>query len=126
MIIDAKLIGKRIKEVRTARKMPQMLLAEKCDISDSYLSYIECGRKTPSLEVIIRIARELDTTVDSLLEGNQNAYTGTYEREIAEVMDDCSPYEKRVLFEMLNSMKATIRQNKTLIINEVKTSIKVF
>ena len=37
MIINAKLIGKRIKEVRTARKMPQMLLAEKCDISDSYL-----------------------------------------------------------------------------------------
>ena len=27
MIINAKLIGKRIKEVRTARKMPQMLLA---------------------------------------------------------------------------------------------------
>lgn len=37
MIINAKLIGKRIKEVRTARKMTQMLLAEKCDISDSYL-----------------------------------------------------------------------------------------
>ena len=126
MMINAKLIGKRIKEVRTAKKMPQMLLAEKCDISVSYLSYIECGRKTPSLEVIIRIARELDTTVDSLLEGNQNADTGTYEKEIAEVMDDCSPYEKRVLFEMLNSLKVTIRQNRTLIINEVKTSIKAY
>lgn len=126
MIIDAKLIGKRIKEVRAARKMSQMLLAEKCDISISYLSYIECGRKTPSLEVIIRIARELDTTVDSLLEGNQNTDTGTYEREISYVMEDCSPYEKRVLFEMLNSMKVTIRQNRTLIINEVKTSIKAF
>ena len=126
MIIDAKLIGKRIKEVRATRKMSQMLLAEKCDISISYLSYIECGRKTPSLEVIIRIARELDTTVDSLLEGNQNTDTGTYEREISYVMEDCSPYEKRVLFEMLNSMKVTIRQNRTLIINEVKTSIKAF
>ena len=115
MIINAKLIGKRIKEVRTARKMPQMLLAEKCDISDSYLSYIECGRKTPSLEVIIRIARELDTTVDSLLEGNQNTDTGTYEKEISEMMNDCSPYEKRVLYEMLHSMKVTIRQNRTLI-----------
>lgn len=125
-MINAKLIGKRIKEVRTARKMPQMLLAERCDISDSYLSYIECGRKTPSLEVIIRIARELDTTVDSLLEGNQNADTGTYESEIAEAMDDCSPYEKRVLFEMFISMKETIRQNKILIINEVKTSIKAY
>ena len=125
-MINAKLIGKRIKEVRTAKKMPQMLLAEKCDISVSYLSYIECGRKKPSLKVIIRIASELDTTVDSLLEGNQNTDTGTYEKEIAEVMDDCSPYEKRVLFEMLNSLKVTIRQNRTLIINEVKTSIKAY
>ena len=126
MIINAKLIGKRIKEVRTARKIPQMLLAERCEISDSYLSYIECGRKTPSLEVILRIAWELNTTVDSLLEGNQSKDTGTYEKEIAELMTDCSPYEKRVLFEMLNSMKVTLRQNKTLLINEVKTSIKVY
>ena len=126
MILNAKLIGRRVKELRTARKIPQMLLAEKCDISVSYLSYIECGRKSPSLEVIIRIARELDTTVDSLLEGNQNVDTGTYEKEISEIMGDCSPYEKRVLFEMLNSMKVTIRQNRALIIDEVKTSIKVF
>ncbi len=126
MIINAKLIGKRIKEVRTARKMTQMLLAEKCDISDSYLSYIECGRKTPSLEVIIRIARELNTTVDSLLEGNQNTDTGTYEKEISEMMNDCSPYEKRVLYEMLHSMKVTIRQNRTLIESEIKTSIKAY
>ena len=126
MIINAKLIGKRIKEVRTARKIPQMSLAERCNISDSYLSYIECGRKTPSLEVILRIAWELNTTVDSLLEGNQSKDTGTYEKEIAELMTDCSPYEKRVLFEMLNSMKVTLRQNKTLLINEVKTSIKVY
>ena len=115
MIINAKLIGKRIKEVRTARKMPQMLLAEKCDISDSYLSYIECGRKT-----------ELNTTVDSLLEGNQNTDTGTYEKEISEMMNDCSPYEKRILYEMLHSMKVTIRQNRTLIESEIKTSIKAY
>ena len=49
-----------------------MLLAEKSDISDPYLSYIECGRRKSSLEVIVRIATELGTSVDSLLEGNQN------------------------------------------------------
>ncbi len=45
MNIDAKIIGKRVKEIRKIRKMSQMLLAEKCEISDAYLSYIECGKK---------------------------------------------------------------------------------
>ena len=118
MSIDAKLIRKRIKEVRNLRKMPQMVLAEKCDICDSYLSYIECGRKKPSLEVIVKIAKALDTSVDSLLEGNQNIDTGTYEREIAEKLSDCSPYEKRIIFEMMGFLKESIRQNRPLINNE--------
>lgn len=126
MSIDTKLIGKRIKEVRTAKKIPQMLLAEKCDICDSYLSYIECGRKKPSLEVIVKIAKELDTSVDSLLEGNQNTDSGVYEKELSELLADCSPYEKRIIYEMFRSLKESLRQNKSLIINEVKTSIKLF
>ena len=116
----SKLIGKRIKEVRNARKMPQMVLAEKCDISDSYLSYIECGKKKPSLALLIRIARTLNTSVDSLLEGNLSSDSGTYEIEITEAMSDCSPYEKRVIFEMMNALKETIRQNKPLMIEESK------
>ncbi len=120
MSIDSKLIGRRIKEVRNLRKMPQTVLAEKCGITDSYLSYIECGKKAPSLEVIIKIARALDTSVDSLLEGNQSVNTGTYERELAEIMEDCSNYEKRVIFEMMCSLKKTIRQNRPLIIKEIK------
>ena len=120
MSIDTKLIGKRVKEVRVARGMPQMLLAEKSDISVPYLSYIENKKKAPSLEVIVKIAMALNTSVDSLLEGNQTTYSGIYEKEIVEIMFDCSPYEKRILYEMLNSLKSSIRQNRSLMINELK------
>ena len=126
MNLNLKLIGKRIKEVRNARKIPQILLAEKSDISNTYLSYIECGKKKPSLNVIVRIAKELDTSVDSLLEGNQNTNSGTYELELDKLMCDCTPYEKRVIYEMLHALKDSIRQNKPLITNEIKDSIKIF
>ena len=126
MKLNIKLIGKRIKEVRTARNMPQMLLAEKCDISDPYLSYIECGRKKPSLEVIVRIAKELGTSVDSLLEGNQNTNSGVYEIELGELLCDCTPYEKRIIYETLRSLKESIRQNKPLIVNEINADVKTF
>ena len=126
MSINAKLIGKRIKEVRTAKKIPQMILAEKCEVCDSYISYIECGRKKPSLEMIVKIAKELDTSVDSLLEGNQNTYSGIYEKELGELLSDCSPYEKRIIYETIHSLKESIRQNKSLIINEIESSIKMF
>ena len=124
MKIDAKLIGKRVKEIRKMRKMSQMLLAEKSEISDAYLSYIECGKKKPSLDVIIKIAESLNTSVDSLLEGHQNISTGSYEKELSGIMEDCSPFEKRVLYEMIGYMKSTIRQNRTLFINEVRKSLE--
>ena len=120
MNIDSKLIGKRIKEFRIARGISQMLLAELCDISDPYISYIECGKKIPSLEVIIKIAKALDTSVDTLLEGNQTSCSGIYEKEIADVMNDCTPYERRIMYEMLYSLKGSIRQNRVLILNEIK------
>ena len=120
MNIDSKLIGKRIKEFSIARGISQMLLAELCDISDPYISYIECGKKIPSLEVMIKIAKALDTSVDTLLEGNQTVYSGIYEKEIADVMNDCTPYEKRIMYEMLYSLKGSIRQNRALILNELK------
>ena len=120
MNIDSKLIGKRIKEFRIARGISPMLLAELCDISDPYISYIECGKKIPSLEVMIKIAKALDTSVDTLLEGNQTVYSGIYEKEIADVMNDCTPYEKRIMYEMLYSLKSSIRQNRALILKELK------
>jgi transcriptional regulator with XRE-family HTH domain len=51
-IMNAKvLIGKRIQELRKARGLSQEKIAEKADISSTYLSRIECGRENPTLIV---------------------------------------------------------------------------
>lgn len=48
-----------IKSKRLERKWSQAQLAKAVDISQPYLYEIECGRKTPSLDVFFRLCEEL-------------------------------------------------------------------
>ena len=53
-------------EVRYAKGMSLRELAERAHISKSYLQRIEAGEATPSLEVMVRIARALGVPLDEL------------------------------------------------------------
>ena len=123
MILDNKLIGKRIKELRCLNYISQMELAEKSDISDTYLSLIESGKKRVSLETLIKVAHALDTSADTLLTGNLKIDRGNYESELADIMKDCSHYEKRVIYEVIRSLKDILRQNKAIIEDELINNI---
>ena len=54
------LIGKRIQELRKARGLSQEKIAEKADISSTYLSRIECGRENPTLDMLIKLSSALE------------------------------------------------------------------
>jgi len=43
-----------------------------------------------------------------------------YQRDMVRLLADCSSYEKRVLFEMLLSMKAVLRENQDLLEKELE------
>lgn len=60
-------VGERIKQLRKEKNLTLRELAEKADISISFLSDIENGRSNPSLERLKAIAEALDTTVSYLL-----------------------------------------------------------
>ena len=122
--MDLKLIGKRIKEIRTRRNIPQTMLAAKAEISEPYLSNIECGKKKASIEVLIRIANALDTTVDCLLSGIQLKDGGHYENDVAELMKGCTQYEKRVILEMAAALKKSLKENHSIIEDEIITAIQ--
>jgi len=57
------LIGKRIQELRKARGLSQEKIAEKADISSTYLSRIECGRENPTLDMLIKLADALEVEI---------------------------------------------------------------
>src|SRR5690625_3449947 len=65
-IMDNK-IGDRILEVRSRRNLTQEELAEKVGSVASYISNIERKNKLPSLSLLRKIVKELDTSYDYLL-----------------------------------------------------------
>ncbi|MFT4228944.1 MAG: helix-turn-helix domain-containing protein, partial [Microbacterium sp.] len=65
---DALTIGRRIRQLRTARGMTLDDLASAVERAPSQLSMIETGKREPKLTLLRAIARALDTTIDRLLE----------------------------------------------------------
>lgn len=53
-------------DVRYAKRMSLRELSERAHISKSYLQRIEAGEATPSLEVMVRIARALGVPLNEL------------------------------------------------------------
>ncbi len=66
---DALTIGRRIRQLRTARGITLEELASTVDRAPSQLSMIETGKREPKLTLLQAIARALGVTVDALLEG---------------------------------------------------------
>lgn len=65
--IDYRLIGQKIKEKRKKFGMTQEQLAERCEISVSYIAHIERGTKSLSLETAVRISNVLGISLDYLI-----------------------------------------------------------
>lgn len=63
-----RLLGMRIKEIRQSRKMSQDKLSEKLGIDPKYLSRIEVGKATPSLDLLMKTAGFLDIDLKELFE----------------------------------------------------------
>lgn len=69
MDLDYKEIGRRIARRRRQLNLKQAVVEERADIGYKYLSSIERGFSIPSTEVIMRLAKALDTTPDEFLVG---------------------------------------------------------
>lgn len=73
MELDYRALGLRIAKRRKALGLRQNALAAEIDISNNYLSGIECGKENPSLEVLVKLCNALKVTPDYLLMGNMHS-----------------------------------------------------
>ncbi|PHA39313.1 transcriptional regulator [Bacillus wiedmannii] len=83
-----------IKRYRKEKKMTQRELAEKANISRSYLGDIEGGRYNPSLDTLSTIAKALNVNINLLLTDSETntlefspALSKKEERDIAKDLD---------------------------------------
>lgn len=109
--INYELIGMRVREKRQAMHYSQEQLGWDTGMSTTYISHIEAGKRKPSLGALIKISNVLGITLDELLSGNQLHNPTDYQTDIDELMMDCSPEEKRFIYEMLRSSKDILRKN---------------
>lgn len=61
-------LGARLKAIRKARGLTQESLAEKADLTPQYLSRLESGQQSPSLEAVARLAEALELEVWELFD----------------------------------------------------------
>lgn len=66
--MDKEKLGLRIKELRELSNLTQEKLAAKAGLSRNYISSIENGRYSPSLEALQKIADILEVTILNLLD----------------------------------------------------------
>ena len=111
MELNYRQIGCRIREERTAAGMSQAVLAEITDTSPQYISHIENARKRASLEIVVRIANALGTSVDQLLAGNLGCDRYGCDAEFNKIIADCNSYEKRIILEIAAAAKTVLKHN---------------
>ena len=95
--LDFALIGQRIKEVRSARKLTQEYLAEKTGVNVSHISNIETNKVKVSLTLLVSICNALDVTVDYLLENEYHNPTSVTEKELFNTIKDMDDYKVETL-----------------------------
>lgn len=59
--------GQAVRELRTNEGISQMALAERADLSLTYVSELERGLSSPSLDTIVRVARAFGSSGSDLL-----------------------------------------------------------
>ncbi|WP_331491839.1 helix-turn-helix transcriptional regulator [Clostridioides difficile] len=112
MELDFKAIGQRIKIARIRKKLTQDTVSELINITPSHMSNIETGKSTVSLQTLIAIANVLGVSIDELLCDVILDSKVIFEKELSEVLKDCSEYEIRVLVDIVKASKESIRNVK--------------
>ena len=110
MVINYKKVGQKIKELRLQQNLLQEFLAEKCNLSSAYISYVEQGKKKVSLKSIITIAQNLGVTVDVLL-GDKVKSNDYLDTVLNNITYDCNLLEKQIIYDIAYTTKNSLRKN---------------
>ena len=115
MKLNYKYIGQRIRQERTCKHLSQERLAELTDSSPQYISHIETARKKASLEMLVRIANALDTSVDQLIGDNLTCSQYRYDTELYRLFTGCSNYERRIILEIATATRYILEEYRWII-----------
>ena len=112
MALKPKSFGTALKNARKENQLTQAELAEKLDISLSYLKDLEYFKSQPSLELFVNVIETLNLSADDVIHPENNKNNSTYKKSIV-----CSSVV------MNHSFILFLQQQKLLFIHLIKLSI---
>ena len=98
--MDKLTMGDRIQDTRKKRGFTQEQLAEQAEITVEYISQIERGLKTPSMQVFIKLVEILDVSADYLLRDTVSTRNLYGDKQIGARLEQLTP-KQRVALEAL-------------------------
>jgi transcriptional regulator with XRE-family HTH domain len=103
-------IGERITQLRKAKNWSQDELAKKIEASRVMIGKYEREDNSPSIEVIVRLAKAFEVSVDYLLGEGLNA---TYDKEMVKRLDELESLPQDEKQQVFHYMDLVIRDYKT-------------
>ncbi len=107
VVVDCKVVGKRIRSVREAKNVSQEDLAAMIDSSSVHVSNIERGQKVPKLDKFVAIANALEVSADLLLIDVIDSSSDGVAKEINYLISDLP---KREQLRVLNIVRAFVKE----------------
>lgn len=102
--MDAQKVGKRIQQVRKARRLTQEEFSQMVDLSAKYISNVECGFKMPKLNTFVAMANALECDANSLLSDVLDVTTGQESGLLSKKLSALPMQEQRRILRMLEIM----------------------
>ncbi len=105
--MNYELLGQRIRMYRKERKYTLEKLAEKLDVSTTFIGQIERASGKPSLETLVKIASALEVSTDALLfDGlGEKAGSSHFLKRVDELTSSFTQKEKTVVLKSIELLK---------------------
>ena len=101
--LNYELLGNQIRKQRKLKKYTLEQLAERLEVSTTFIGQIERAKGIPSLETLVKIANVLEISTDTLLFGDLNTKAGDthFTNQILQMTSDFSSVEKDLLLKSI-------------------------
>ena len=102
--MDKNNIGAKIAELRKSKNLSQADLAQKLCVSNKTISKWECGNGTPDIEILSKMSKIFDVTIDEMVNSTDKKEINT-EKEIKnnEQLSNSKNISKKSLVTILSS-----------------------
>ena len=105
-------LGQRIRKRRKDLKLTGLELGEAIGVTAQYISLIEIGNTIPSLDMLIKLAKQLGSSIDFLIGGKEGIITNTISAIKADGELDIKAKKALInLVEELRKRNTTTREN---------------